>query len=40
MKKRRAVAAAALIVGALALTACSRGGSGGSPDDHGPITIW
>jgi len=40
MTKRRAVAAAVLIVGALALTACSRGGSGGSPDNHGPITIW
>ncbi|KJC65735.1 extracellular solute-binding protein [Agreia bicolorata] len=40
MKKRQAVAAAALIVAALALTACSRAGSGGSPDKHGPITIW
>ena len=40
MKKRRVVAAAALVVAALALTACSRAGSGGSPDKHGPITIW
>ena len=40
MKKRRVVAAAALVVAALALTACSRAGSGGSPDEHGPITIW
>jgi multiple sugar transport system substrate-binding protein len=28
------------LIGGLALAGCARGGSGGSPDQRGPITIW
>ena len=38
--RRRAVIAATVIAGALALTACSSGAGTGSTSGKGPITIW